>query len=93
MQMVHTVNSGCYTQFVNLKVPLIELQCVFCEFGIDFFILLEEIESNSQIELKVKVLVFSGDLLARSQFISDRTCDPSTRSRIAVVFFGLRVNA
>jgi hypothetical protein len=54
-----------------------KLQCVFCEFGIDLlYALLGEIESNSQIEINVKVLVFSADLLARSQFASGRFLRP-----------------
>jgi hypothetical protein len=41
----------------------------------------------------VRVRVFSAGLLARSQFVSGRSCDRPTQSRFSVVFFGPRANA
>jgi hypothetical protein len=49
--------------------------------------------TTTQIGANVRARRFNAGLLARSQFASGRSCDRPTRSRVSVVFLGLRTNA
>jgi hypothetical protein len=50
-------------------------------------------KKTAQTGTNVRARVFNARLLARSQFVSGKSCDQSTRSRFSVVFLGPRANA
>jgi hypothetical protein len=53
----------------------------------------ERNKATAQIGTNIKVHVFNAGLLARSQFVSGRSCDRPTRSRFSMVFFTPGANA